>query len=252
MEASFSGLLRWLLLGIGVLVVAGVYWVSRRAGGGKTPAAQREPPVPPREDPEHVADPPLKEPAARQIEEHREEPAAAPAAAPRVAQTGRHDDFTAAPGHTLEDKLLVLHVRSKSPHQFAGADILRIAEQAGLERAAGSDGGVFRRRAPGSTAASTEPPLFYLANMFSPGEFEWAGMETFSTTGLSLFAQLPGALTPPETFDELLRCARLFADGLHGAVLDESRSDLTVQTIRHLREELQAYAMGRAAPGTKK
>ena len=88
-----------------------------------------------------------------------------------------------------------------------------------------------------------------MTDMFKPGVFEWDAMASFSTSGLSLFAQLPGGLPPLETFAELLECARLFADELHGAVLDESRSDLTEQTVRHTREDLQAYAVRRPVPG---
>ncbi len=223
--------MRWLLLGIGVLVVVGVYWVSRRGTSGETSIAQRIPPVPPGEDAAHTEEPPDETPAESSTDD---------------------ETLAAVPEHAVGGRLLVLHVQAKSPYKFAGADILRIAEQAGLERAAGSGGGFFQRRAPTSAAASEEAPLFYLANMFSPGVFKWADMESFSTTGLSLFAQLPGALTPPAVFDELLECARLFADNLHGAVLDDSHSDLTAQTIQHIKEDLQAYAMGRAAPGVSK
>ena len=281
MEDSFPSILRWFLLGIGVVVVVAVYWVSRR-GSGRSPSAVRKAPTGlsrsdvEQENPER--DSVEIEPAAtadtadtgdvafddaatpgRQIQqwikrhtgERDEQPARKPGedsgrapAAPRATR--------AAEDNEASGKLLVLHVQAKARRKFVGPEILRVAEQTALDRASGSDGGFFQRRAPDVAAASDDAPLFYMANMFSPGVFRWEEMESFSTSGLSLFAQLPGALPPLETFDELLKCARLFAAKLHGVVLDESRSDLTVQTIQHIKEDLQAYARGRAAPGTIK
>ncbi len=281
MEDSFPSILRWFLLGIGVVVVVAVYWVSRR-GSGRSPSAERKAPTGlsrsdvEQENPER--DSVEIEPAAtaatadtgdvafddaatpgRQIQqwikrhagERDEQPARKPGedsgrapAAPRATR--------AAEDNEASGKLLVLHVQAKARRKFVGPEILRVAEQTALDRASGSDGGFFQRRAPDVAAASDDAPLFYMANMFSPGVFRWEEMESFSTSGLSLFAQLPGALPPLETFDELLKCARLFAAKLHGVVLDESRSDLTVQTIQHIKEDLQAYARGRAAPGTIK
>lgn len=271
MEDAFPGILRWFLLGIGAAVIVAVYWVSRR-GGGRSSAGERKMPtglsaddVPadaqavsetdPEAEPEIDlgADAPAPPP-------DRDEPASDPAPAPgrRIQQwvrrhAGKPDEASGG-GEAGDDaaegkgggKLLVLHVRAKAEKKFAGAEILRIAEQTALERTAG---GFFQRRAPAGGADSDGPPLFYLANMFSPGVFKWDEMDSFSTSGLSVFAQLPGALQPLETFDELLKCARLFAAKLQGVVLDESRSDLTAQTIQHIKEELQNYARGRVAPG---
>ena len=242
-ETSFPGLLRWFLIGIGVAVVIAVYWVSRRESDRASDVPRVPPSFPPGTAETDRAAPPerVNKPAAEQAGEKDR---------PRVARAAIPDAAGAAPG----GKMLVLHVQSRPPrHEFPGADILRVAEQAGLERAVtAGNNGFFRKRAPGNSATPEPGALFYVANAFDPGVFKWSEMESFSTSGVSLFARLPGALSPLETFDELLKCARLFADGLQGAVFDESHSDLTSQTIQHIKEDLQAYSMGRAASGTDK
>ncbi len=280
MDESFSGFLRWFLLGIGVVIIAGVYWFSRRTTE-RTDTRERVPPgfphdaagtrtAAPTARPE-AAGQPTGASAGERVEPHippadhaevADEAAGQPVGVsvggrvesyiPPVARLNDEASLSGAQARGTHSKVLVLHVQSKSQRQFAGADILRIAERAGLERATGSDGGFFQYRVSRIVPEPDEPPLFYMANMFSPGVFDWGKMEDFSTAGLSLFAQLPGTLPPLETFDELLKCARLFAAGLGGAVRDDSRSDLTVQTIQHIKEELQAYALGRAAPGAGK
>ncbi len=262
MEDAFPGLLRWFLLGLGAVVIGAVYWVSRR-GSGRSSADERKAPTGLSRNADDAVRP---EPDAatapgRRIQQwvkrhagHRDEQAAEKpgeeSSRERIApQVVRAEPEDGAEDAETDGKLLVLHVQAKAEGKFVGPEILRVAEQTELERAAGSGGGFFQRHVQGAAAHPDDPPLFYMANMFSPGVFKWDEMESFSTSGLSMFAQLPGALPPIETFDELLKCARLFAAKLHGVVLDESRSDLTAQTIQHIKEDLQAYARGRVSPG---
>ena len=240
MEASFSDTLRWLLIGAGIAVVAVVYWISRRAASrasGTPPPSRQVAPDFPSDTAPVVREHPEGKPGDEFVPAGVEE---------QVGQLRQPEGVT--DGGESGGRVLVLHVKSRLPQRgFSGTDIMRVAEQVGLERAAGSDGGFFRRPMPGDTPPDDAQPLFYVANIFNPGVFKWTDMESFSTPGLSLFAQLPGALPPLDTFDELLKCARLLAGQLQGVVLDESRSNLTAQTIQHLREDLQAYAMGRTA-----
>ena len=287
MEASFPELLRWLLLAVGVLVIIGVYWVSRRNDGGRGGTVvdseqgviaqgvsrrndggrggtdkQTRRRVLPAFESGQPQDQPREQRSDLEVDAPEDETCAARATDVEDSQDADQDDGqppltqhqipipmdgTSKPGGDLKGRLLVLHVQARSKQSFSGADIMRVAEQAGLEQAAGSNGGFYQCRLGGGADAPGHEVLFYVANMFSPGVFKWSGMESFSTTGLSLFAQLPGALPPLETFDKLHECARRFAQGLQGAVCDESRSNLTSQTIQHIKEDLQNYAMGRGA-----
>ncbi len=144
-----------------------------------------------------------------------------------------------------EQRLLVLHVRARAGHRFAGEDILCIAEQAGCKRASRDAEGFLQYfdTQPARLDPGIEPqPLFYVANMFDPGRFDFQRIGSFSTTGLSLFAQLSGALPADQIFDRMLAHARLFAEGLQGSILDENHKEITSRKIRAMQESLRSSA----------
>ena len=235
MEAGFSDPLRVILLLIGVAVVFGVYLFSRRAPHSADTEASRT----------HT---PLNA-AANDARTSPTPTATIADARPRLASdeapsTTRFTTQAPADGGG-DERVLVLHVRATAGRKFAGEDILRIAERAKLKRASGDAGGYFEyfgeqqaRLAPDVEAR----PLFYVANMFSPGLFDFQRMDSFSTTGLSLFAQLPGTLPADEIFDSLLTHARLFAEGLQGSILDENHNDVTSRTIRAMQDTFRSRA----------
>ncbi len=65
--------------------------------------------------------------------------------------------------------------------------------------------------------------------------------------GISLFAVLPGPLSPLATFDELLTTARSLNDRLRGALQDERGEPLTPMRSSNIRDSLTASATA-AAP----
>ena len=83
--------------------------------------------------------------------------------------------------------------------------------------------------------------VFSIVNMVEPGWFDPESMNGFTTPGISLFLQLPGPLAGETALDLLLREARELGRALDAVVLDGSRSTLTLQTEQHLREELKQY-----------
>ena len=217
-ETGFSDLLRWILLLIGAAVVFGVYLFSRRSSNRADADDSRA----------HAASNDV-------VDDAQSDPS--PDESPSAAQMPA--------GESDEKRLLVLHVRAMDGHKFSGGDILRIAERAKLKCASGDGGGFFeyfdeQRAQPD---LDIEPqPLFYVANMFSPGLFDFRQMGSFSTTGLSLFAQLPGVLPADEVFGRLLAHARLFAEGLQGSVIDENHNEITSRSIQAMRDTFRSSA----------
>ena len=84
-------------------------------------------------------------------------------------------------------------------------------------------------------------PLFSVANMVKPGDFDLQRIEDFSTPGISLFMQLPASQPAPEVFDVLLSEARHLAEALAGRLQDADHSTLTRQTAQHLREQMVEF-----------
>lgn len=77
---------------------------------------------------------------------------------------------------------------------------------------------------------------FSMANMVKPGRFAFDDMESFSTPGLVLFAQLEGDPEDMTILDEMVATARKLAMSLNGDVLDETRRPLTVKREEELRQ----------------
>ena len=241
MEISSPSLLRWFLFAIGVVVVCWVYWVSSRKSSSRPPTSKISPELHLDTVQENTNDEILS--TNQRVEGHAESDIPEDV----LEKTSEKNIFGSNQDDSDSDsKVLVLHVQATSQTKFSGVDIVHVAKDIALERTSVSGSGFFERHILSDVLSPDSNPLFYVTNMFSPGVFDWDQMDYFSTSGLSLFAELSGALTPLETFDEMLKCARLFAAKLQGTVLDESRSHLTDQTIWYIKENLQAYTSGRA------
>ncbi len=72
-------------------------------------------------------------------------------------------------------------------------------------------------------------------------------MDSQRFSGLNLFSVLPGVLSERDTFDELVRAARMLAERLDGSITDQHGEELTPQRISRLRQSLEGPAQARAA-----
>lgn len=90
-------------------------------------------------------------------------------------------------------------------------------------------------------AHSGATPLYSVANMLEPGTFDLQTVDRLETPGVVFFLQLPGPFDGLTAFEKMLETARRLADLLGGQVLDQQRCDLTNQAVEHLREELREY-----------
>lgn len=153
-------------------------------------------------------------------------------AAPEVAP--------AASAPTLPPKggpshIITLHILAPAGQPFRGVDILAAAQNADLVFGARH---IFHRM---TEHASGSRVLFSLASMLEPGSFDLDHIETFSTTGLVLFARLPGPTDALAMYEDMIDQARRLAHALGGEVCDERRSVLTLQTVEHTREQIRDF-----------
>jgi len=85
------------------------------------------------------------------------------------------------------------------------------------------------------------------AALAQPGTFDPSIMDSQRFSGLNLFSVLPGVLSERDTFDELVRAARMLAERLGGSITDQHGEELTPQRILRLRQSLEGPAQARAA-----
>ncbi len=95
---------------------------------------------------------------------------------------------------------------------------------------------IFHRAGPDGRAVVSA------ANLTRPGTFDDESIDVQRFGGLSLFAVLPGPLPSVRAFDELLSCARNLSNRLQGRLQDERGEALTPLRVAEMREELEARA----------
>ena len=130
------------------------------------------------------------------------------------------------------EKVFTLFVMAPRGVPFRGPVLLTALTEAGLEY---GDMQIFHRT---ETVDGRNKTLFSAANIKEPGIFDLSAMETFTTEGIVLFLQIPGAVDGVRAFDAMVESARILADNLDSVVCDAQRSVLTNQTISHMREEV--------------
>lgn len=175
-------------------------------------------------------------PEPEQVEFQLDEPEQQPQPEPEASQV---DD--AEPEQPAEDTLpepeevLILTVVAAPGDELPGAELLPSLLTLGFKF---GDMGIFHRHQESSGQGKV---LFSIANMVKPGTFDVDNMESFKTPGISLFMTLPNAGDPTQSFNMMLNAAQKLARELKGQVLDDTRSVLTNQKIRHYQERIREF-----------
>lgn len=169
------------------------------------------------------------EPTQGELDVSVEEPASGTgAAAPMRSPVGVRPDQPI-------QRIVTLFIAARAGDALSGADIVVAAEKAGLEF---GDMGIFHRLALGKKA---DGPIFSMANMVKPGNFDMARLDEVHTPGITLFMTLPGPLPALDAWEMMLPTAQRLAELLGAQVLDEGRNALGRQRIAHVRDELRAW-----------
>lgn len=135
----------------------------------------------------------------------------------------------------VAEQVVTLNVIAPEGHRFAGPAIAAAMARAGLEWGAWSIYHYYSQQDPHA------PPLFSVANMVKPGNFDPQRMDEISTVGLSLFMVPAMDGTDLASLDILLATARQLAGDLGGELRDSRRSVLTRQAIELLREQINEW-----------
>ena len=228
--------LRWILLTLGALFIAGLAWWELR-----------RPRQAPREGPEH-RDPPVLLPPMRAREPVRELPSlqirepAEPAAVevPSAKLIPTPEIVEPVVEWPPEETRRILTVRILAARErFAGRT---------LRQALAAEGFMHGRLSIFHKAGGDARAVLSAASLTQPGSFDPATMDTQRYGGLNLFAVLPGPLPPAQAFEELLASARNLNERLQGAVQDERGEVLTAARIAAIRQELGESAPAAADP----
>lgn len=192
--------LRWLLLLFGLLVIAGVYFYSRRernvASENDDPAERTDPSF----DGEDVAE---SEPAEVAVAEESD----------------------------VQQKIVTIRIVARENQSLAADELILCMRGIGLRH---GKFGIFHRYDGSDESRS----VFCAASLVEPGSFDLENIKNQTIPGISMFLVLPGPIESVEAFEMMMAAARTIAQSLGGELLDESGSSLSVQRERYLREEI--------------
>lgn len=206
--------LRWVLLGLGALLIGGIYlW-----GQGVIRYRRRDAQRPERAEPAIDAD----------ESEVDDEP---------VEVTG--DDFRSTvierkPSPRAPEKVIALRLIPRGEELPTGEQTVLAMRKLGLEH---GKYGIFHRIVDGNA----DSPEFSIARLTQPGSFDLTELATTRIPGLSVFMMLPGRGDPVERFDRMLETSRALARELDAELFDEKGSSWSVQRERFVREEVIQY-----------
>jgi cell division protein ZipA len=167
-------------------------------------------------------------------------PATPPVGKPSVptSATSRdapHSDLGRRPANLPVERIVTLFVVAREGERFNGPDLVVATEKAGLEF---GDMNIYHRLVDGKRELG---PIFSVANMLKPGNFDLARLDTLHTPGVSFFMTLPAPIPALDAWDAMLPTAQRMAELLNGHVLDEERNALGRQGIAHIRDQLRGW-----------
>lgn len=234
MEAST---LRWILVIIGVVVIAAV-WLFGNPSKKRKPKASRRAADNPAKAGKSRREPTLDGSAADALSteltdvdlasgDQGELPIGASDAPPKSPPKPRR------PAGPPPDKIVSLFLLARDNHRVTGAELLQAAVSTGMEY---GEMNIFHRLPEGS-----ETPVFSMANAAKPGHFERDEWNTFETGGVVLFMTLPGPMPALDAWDSLLATARRMGEILNAELLDDERNPFTRQREAQAREEMREY-----------
>jgi cell division protein ZipA len=204
--------LRWVLIGLGALVVVGVYLWSKgllsRALPRGTRRQQRSEPT--------IGDAPASEPPTAVDPAPKEAPAV-----PRKQPRG-------AP-----ERIITLRLIPRGEELPMARAVLAL-KALGLEH---GRYGIFHRILEHPRGESA----FSVASLTEPGTFDLNNIGDQTIAGLSLFVVLPGEGDAVARFDAMVETARALSVELEADLHDERGSSWSVQRERYIREEIIKY-----------
>jgi cell division protein ZipA len=131
-----------------------------------------------------------------------------------------------------DDEVIYLNLKSRDT-DIEGADLIRAMQKYNLIH---GDMKIFHRLTEGS-----QQPLFSVANMVEPGNFDIEKLATMKTPGLTLFLRLPRTFDALHALDEMWTTAKGLASELNADILDRNRQPFSSQKQQKMRDEVLEY-----------
>ena len=207
--------LRWLLLLFGLLVIAGVYFYSRR----EKSSPETKPLSSGRVEPTLGSERSKTEPDTNDVSDDS------------PGDDVADDQDAPITAENLPQKIVTLRLVARDGGSFRGDELILSLRGIGMRH---GKFGIFHRY----DGNNEEDTIFSAASLVEPGSFDLTNIKEQELPGISLFLILPGPMEGAEALDMMMSAARAVAQALNGELLDESGSTLSIQRERYMREEI--------------
>jgi len=239
--------LRWILLGIGVLVIAGIYfWEVFKQKRYIRSRIENYPSfnhdnthnlsIRPGDETETDVSGAIADLNVFLNDSRQDIPDREPQ--PLVTENaGSEPTYSAAEPANEEkggQKIIVIYITAKEDQVLNGEEIAEAVEAAGMTFGAMD---IYHYTPPGQPQKN----LFSLANMHEPGTFDPDTASEFNTDGLAMFLCLPAAGPGEELFDQMLGCARQIAADLDADLRNEKHEIVSPQELETFRATAAQY-----------
>jgi cell division protein ZipA len=233
---------RWILVIVGIAIVAGIFLFGN-------PDRKRKP----RASRKHVHAQRVRREPALKSEQHEaqdhedgDEARQAELAISLPSEDGtdadshverriepRLDNKPKTPAAPLPDKIVTLFLQARDHHIITGIELLDASLKSGL--VFGSHD-IFHR-----IPEEDVEPVFSMANLTKPGSFDKSAWNTMEIRGVTMFMTLPGPRNALDAWDSMLATSRRLAELLHADLLDDQHQVFTRQRSLQIKEELREY-----------
>lgn len=138
------------------------------------------------------------------------------------------------------ESMTLIHYLIHPGGEFTGVEIYNAAQTAGLDFN-GRDSLDF-------TDPTTGKPVFSLASAVGDGRIPKGELDSFTSSALVLYMELPGPRVGLKAYHQMLNVANVFVETFDTKVLDDARSTLTEQGMRLCQERIAEFDARTAAP----
>ena len=201
--------LRWILLGMGFVLIGGLYLWSRNPFSISFRSSSKK------------------------VEHERAEPSISGTNVPDSTdnEPSTPDSPTTAVNSATAERVVTLRLMGQTPEDLSSERAILALRAAGLVH---GRYGIFHSLPENGSAE----PIFSVASLIEPGSFDVANLEDSTLPGMSFFMMLPGPGDPVESFDAMVQTARSLSKELNAELFDERGSSWSIQRERYVREEI--------------
>lgn len=256
--------LRWILLILGILLIAGIYWFEKRraAKPRNLHTKNREPVFAEKDYPENdtvhtesmmdknvVAGQPVQQEAAARSDNDLEfadladliRDAALDPVRDAAQDMPRTTSVTTEKGDErrktllLNQNIVAIYLLARDPAGLYGSRLKQVFSTLNIHY---SEQKVFHYY-------ENKKKLFSIANLVEPGTFDLTTLNAFRTPGLAVYMLLDEVSKPEQAFAHMLRIIWELSEQLQARICDAERHPMNQQTVAEMLEAVKIYSQGR-------